>query len=328
LGPTSAIRIVAALVAITSAAAVGGCGPGAGETSAGRAELSVTREFGTVPMVDATLDDPTESDTVVRFLDSNADIETSYGGNFVDAIDGYEGSTAGGGDEDWFFFVNGYYSDIGSGETRVLPGDRIWWDYRYWSSAYRVPAVVGSWPEPFLHGYHGKAYETVVECVGRSASNGACDDVVASLRGAGVDPGVEKVDRPLRRSDELRVLVGGWDGLRADPAARQVESGPQRSGVYARMTACGGGWSIEAEDDHGRPQATLGDAGLIAAVRDGTDQPTWLITGTDDDAAAAAAAELGGDALEDRYAVVVRNGVVAPLPIPPGEGGTEDGRCR
>ena len=139
-----------------SVAAIGGCGFGPGESSPGEAELRVTREFGTIPMVDATLEDPTESDNVVRFLDDNADIETSFGGNFVDSIDGYAGSTSGGGDEDWFFFVNGYYSDIGAGETAVLPGDRIWWDYRYWSAAYRVPAVVGSWPEPFLHGYDGQ----------------------------------------------------------------------------------------------------------------------------------------------------------------------------
>ena len=117
---------VLAVAALAAATAASGCGFGPGDASPGRAELRVTREFGTIPMVTATLDDPTESDTVVRMLDSSADLETSFGGNFVDSIDGYAGSTAGGGDEDWFFFVNGYYSDIGSGETPVSPGDRIW----------------------------------------------------------------------------------------------------------------------------------------------------------------------------------------------------------
>lgn len=325
--PTAAIRIAAALVTLTGVAVVGGCGPGAGSSSEGEAYLAVTREFGAVPMADATLEDPTESDTVVRFLDASADVETSYGGNFVDSIDGFEGSTSGGGDEDWFFFVNGYYSDIGAGETAVGPGDRIWWDYRYWSAAYRVPAVVGSWPEPFLHGYDGRRYDTVVECVGRASADGACDDVVSSLRDVGVEPTVDEVERPQEHPDRLRVLVGSWDRLRADAAAREVEAGPERSGVYARMVSCDGEWRLAAEDDHGSERATLADAGLVAAVRDGQDQPTWLVTGTGDDAVAAAAGELSEASLRDRYAVVVRNGVVAPLPVPAGEGAAGGG-CR
>jgi len=319
LRSTAAIRIAAALVALTGVAAAGGCGPGAGSSSAGQAHLAVTREFGSVPMVEVTLDDPNESDTVVRFLDANADVETSYGGNFVDSIDGFEGSTSGGGDEDWFFFVNGYYSDIGAGETEVRPGDRIWWDYRYWNAAYRVPAVVGSWPEPFLHGYHGERYGTVVECLGRASSDGACDDVVASLREIGAAPTVDDVDRPTAHPEELRVLVGPWGRLRSDRAARDVEAGPGRSGVYARMIPCDGAWRLVATDDHGRERATLDDAGMIAAVRHGEEQPTWLVTGTDDDAVAAAAGELSDVSLGGRYAVAIRDGVVAPLPLPAGE---------
>ena len=309
----AAIRIAAALSTILSVAAIGGCGFGPGESSPGEANLTVTREFGTIPMVDATLEDPTESDNVVRFLDDNADIDTSYGGNFVDSIDGYAGSTSGGGDEDWFFFVNGYYSDIGAGETQVNPGDRIWWDYRYWSTAYRVPAVVGSWPEPFLHGYEGHHYTTVVECLGES---GPCGDVIASLRTAGVEPRVEEAGKPVEHPDELRILVGPWDALRSDPAAREIESGPGRSGVYARMVRCGGDWAIEPQDSHGNAAAPPSGGGLVAAVRQNDDQPTWVVTGTDETATSGAARLLTDDTLANRYAVADLKGKATPLPSP------------
>jgi Domain of unknown function (DUF4430) len=310
-----AIRMAVVLALVAGATAVG-CGPGPGEASEGQAHLSVTREFGTVPMAEVSLSDPTESDTVVRFLDANAEIETSYGGNFVDSIDGFAGSTSGGGDEDWFFFVNGYYSDIGAGETAVRPGDRIWWDFRYWNAAYRVPAVVGSWPEPFLHGSEGKAPGTIVECVRRAASDDACDEVISSLREIGVAPEVEAVSEPVVHTGDLRVLVGSWDRLRSDSAVADIEAGPERSGVYARMVRCGGGWRLIPEDERGQGRAALPDAGLIAAVRRGEDQPTWVVTGTDADAVAAAAGELSDASLGDRYAVVVNDGVVAPLPVP------------
>jgi hypothetical protein len=312
----AAIRIAAALSTILSAAVIGGCGFGPGESSPGEAQLRVTREFGTIPMVDATLSDPTESDNVVRFLDENAGIETSFGGNFVESIDGYAGSTSGGGDEDWFFFVNGYYSDIGAGETDVNPGDRIWWDYRYWNAAYRVPAVVGSWPEPFLHGYVGKRYPTVVECLGAQMP---CDDVVASLALAGVEPQVEKVSKPVEHPDELRVLVGPWDALRSDPAARQLESGPNRSGVYAQIARCGDSWTIEPQDSHGDAASPPSSGGIVAAVRQNEDQPTWVVTGTDEPGTSGAAKLLTDDALANRYAVADLGGKTTPLPSPQAE---------
>jgi hypothetical protein len=311
--------------ALLCAVAAGGCGFGPGDAAEGQAELRVTREFGTVPMVDATLEDPTESDTVVRFLDEHADVESSYGDNFVDSIDGYAGSTSGGGQEDWFFFVNGYYSDIGAGETRLRPGDRIWWDYRYWSAAYRVPAVVGSWPEPFLHGYEGERPDTVLECV--EADSAACADVVVALKAAGIDFTVDEPRRPVEHPDELRILVGTWDALGDDAAASQLDQGPGTSGVYASFEACGKATELVVDDDHGRPARRLAGGGLVAAVRDGEDQPTWLVTGTDDEAVVAAAGLLGPDDLRDRYAVAVSGGEAVPAPAPADSTGAAAG-CR
>jgi hypothetical protein len=316
-----AVLVLAA--AALGAVAVAGCGFGPGEAAEGRADLTVTREFGRVPMVTATLEGPTESDTVIRMLDANADIETSYGDNFVDSIDGFSGSAAGGGSEDWFFFVNGYYSDVGAGETRVRPGDRIWWDYRYWSAAYRVPAVVGSWPEPFLRGKGGEAPGTVVQCL---TDSDPCATVIAALADAGVRADLAEVRSPEPRPDELRILVGPWDAVRADPAARQIERGPATSGVYATFADCDGAIALTIDDDHGRPVERLDGAGLIAAVRENEDEPTWVVTGTDDDATAGAAAAVGADTLRDRYAVAVDGGEAAAIPA---EGGAAPvGECR
>jgi len=306
--------LLAAAVAALATVATG-CGFGPGDATQGQVELRVTREFGRVPMITATLDDPTESDTVARMLDANADIETSYGGNFIDSIDGYSGSAAGGGAEDWFFFVNGYFSDVGAGERAVRPGDRIWWDYRYWSAAYRVPAVVGSWPEPFLHGYDGVRPATIVECL---TDREPCARVVAALAAEGVEPRLVESRRPVPHPAELRVLVGPWMTIRSDSTARQIEDGPGASGVYASFGRCGGALALTVADGHGRPAERLARAGLIAAVRDGEEQPTWVVTGSDDGAVADAAAALGEDALRDRYAVVVSGGEASPLPAAAG----------
>jgi uncharacterized protein DUF4430 len=308
-------RLVAAIAVtvLSGSVAAGGCGIGPGDASEGEANLTITRDYGSEQIGDGTLTGPTPSDTVVRFLDESADIDTSYGGNFVDSIDGLEGSTVNGGPEDWFFFVNGIYSDIGAGEAKVHPGDRLWWDYRRWAEAYRVPAVVGSWPEPFLDGYQGKHYDTVVECL---ASDSECGGVMDALRSAGVDPTLETVAEPVEHSDELRVLVGTWDRLRDDPAAAQIERGPGTSGVYAQITPCGsgGGSALSILGSDGEPRQQLSDAGLVAAVREDEDQPTWVVTATTDDALPDAVGLLGVEDLRNRYAVATDAG--KPLPIP------------
>ena len=63
--------------------------------------------------------------------------------------------------------MNGIESPVGSAERPVAGGDRIWWDHRDWTDAMRVPAVVGSWPEPFLQASAGEERLPVrVECAG------------------------------------------------------------------------------------------------------------------------------------------------------------------
>ncbi len=66
------------------------------------------------------------------FLHINA---TRFGGGFVQSIDGLAAGTNGGRRSDWFFYVNGIESPIGSAEYDPSGGDRIWWDYRDWSAA-------------------------------------------------------------------------------------------------------------------------------------------------------------------------------------------------
>jgi hypothetical protein len=111
----------------------------------------------------------------------------------------------------------------------------------------------------------------------------------------------------------LRVLVGPWRTVRADPAVQQLQRGPVASGVYARPSAAGG--SIALLDAGGRPVGTLGPgAGLVAATRIGDQQPTWAVTGVDENGALAAARALDAKALRDRFAAAVNGGKVQSVP--------------
>ncbi len=126
-----ATRTAVAFALLFAALAAAGCGLGPG-SKVGDAELTVTRDYGTVPVLHRQLGDLTESDTVIRVLERNADITTRYGGGFVQSIEGLEAEESADGSFDWFFYVNGVESTIGAADYSLHGGESIWWDYRDW----------------------------------------------------------------------------------------------------------------------------------------------------------------------------------------------------
>jgi hypothetical protein len=301
-GPGTAVAV--ALLFAALAAAGCGLGPGKGLSDA---ELTVTRNYGTVSVLHRRLDDLTESDTVMRALERSADITTRYGGGFVQSIGGLEAEARAGRSLDWFFYVNGVESTVGAADYPLHGGESIWWDYRDWDAAMRVPAVVGSWPQPLLGGYDGEARPVAVECRGGGT---ACAEVDERLEAAGVSV----PSRPP--SGAIRVLVGPWSRVRQDPAAAQIEDGPQASGVFAEFHRAGDGYRLTGLDQAGESAIELGaDAGLLAATRRYEAPPVWLVTGATGTGVRAAAGLLDEEDLRDHYAVAVDGGKETALPL-------------
>lgn len=309
-----------AIALLFAALAAAGCGLGPG-AEVGSVELTVTREFGREPVLQRSLE-AKESDTVMRALEGEAEVETRFGGGFVHAIDGVAEGERGGDPYDWFFFVDGVESPVGAADVDLKGEERVWWDYRDWSATNHVPAVVGSWPAPFSDGVAGKSYPVVLEC---SGGGGACATAREALEGVGVEPASVPSERALR------MLVGPWDRLRQDPAARLLEEGPAESGIYAnfkpvvRLSGDGGrtetgstrGYALLALDENGDPKQLFGvNAGLVAATSRFGGPPVWLVTGGTGAGVRAAADALDEEHLRDHYAVAIEEGQETPLPEP------------
>lgn len=302
----AAARPAVAIALLVVALAAAGCGLGPGK-GVGDVELTVTRDFGTVPVVHRQLGDVTEADTVMRVLERSTDISTTYGGDFVQAIDGVEGSSSGAQRFDWLFYVNGVESTVGAAAYDLHGGESVWWDYRDWSGALQVPAVVGSWPQPFIGGYAGRRHPVLVECLGGGS---ACSKVRARLRGAGAELSSGSPQ------EAIRVLVGPWRRLRGDAAAAQIERGPQISGVFAELRPVASGYRLLGLAEDGSPRRRFGaNAGLLAATRHFEDPPVWVVTGATPAAVRAAADLLDARDLRDRYAVAVEGGRGTALPL-------------
>jgi hypothetical protein len=296
--------VASALLALL---AIAGCGlgPGAG---VGSVELVVTRDFGSRSLLQRSVEDVAESDTVMRVLERNADISTRYGGGFVQSIEGIEGDELAGRSLDWFFYVDGVESPIGAADYSLHGRERVWWDYRDWTSASRVPAVVGSWPAPFVDGYEGRKHPVAVDCEGGAD---ACAEVRSALKGAGAE-----LAHGEGSGRAIRVLVGPWGRLRADPTAGLIEAGPQESGVFADFEQEGEKLSLFGLDQSGEAVREFGPgAGLVAATRRYEAPPVWVVTGVDDGGVRAAAGLLDEASLRNHYAVATEGGTEMSLPL-------------
>ncbi len=295
--------VVGALLCAALATAGCGLGPGAG---VGDVQLTVTREYGAVPVLSSAVG-ANESDTVMRVLEGEAEIGTRYGGGYVHSIDGVAEGQRDGDPYDWFFYVDGVESPVGAAESEVEGGERIWWDYRNWSATNHVPAVVGSWPAPFSDGIEGKRYPVAVRCEGVGA---ACGEVREALEREGVKVASGEPERAIR------ILVGPWEQVREDPAARTVEAGPAESGVFADFEPGEGGYELAALDEAGNRAESLGpDAGLVAATSRYGGLPVWVVTGGTAAAVRAAAGALDAGHLRDHYAVAIEDGKTTTLPL-------------
>jgi Domain of unknown function (DUF4430) len=199
----------AGLVSLLVALALAGCGEE--RTGSGTASLWVTRDRGASVMHTGTVP---AGLSALEAVDRELDVETRYGGRFVQSIEGVKGSLDD--QRDWFWYVNGLEGDRGAAEYRLRPGEVLWWDYRSWDGEMQVPVVVGAFPEPFLHGYDGEVPPAVV---------------------VGESPAAAKLAR----------LIGGRIAPRAPPDASVLEIVPGR-GLRATRSGDRVVFTLGAED--------------------------------------------------------------------------------
>lgn len=300
-------RLAAVAVAIASAVAIAGCGLGAGVGTSG-VSLTVTRDFGSRPVSTITDAHVPGSETVMRMLERSYRVGTRYGGGFVQTINGLGPS---GPSDDWFYYVNGVQAPRGAASTSVHAGDRIWWDLHDYRATQTVPAVVGSFPEPFLHGIGGKRYPVTIQCA--TDVRAACTRVTSALTALHIPTGPQLIGTGSG-TDTLTLVVATWSQISAQVGSELVAYGPGASGIYARFEDHG--QTLALLNPAGRVAQTLGaGAGLVAATATSSTVPTWLITGTDVAGVNAAAAALTPQALRNHFALAVDGSRQVPVPV-------------
>jgi hypothetical protein len=310
---TARLRTRASLLvlALLAAGLLAGCGLAVAPAPSG-VRLLVTRGFGARIVQRRGGLHAEARESVLDLLARGASVHTASGHYRVAAISGLTATAAGGEDLRWVYYVNGVQAPAGPVVTHVHPGDHVWWDLHDVSEEGKTPAaLVGAFPEPFLNGVGGKRLPVRVECT--DVPGASCQEVLASLRAAGVPAAVDAVGSG-GAPETLRVIVGPWERIGGDLEAQLITLGPRVSGVYARFTD--GGSVLALLNQQGQTARTLGaGAGLIAATQATKEAPVWVVTGTDEAGVRLAAHAFNRPALENHFALALSGNAALALPL-------------
>jgi len=218
-----ALLVTAGCAGVRSTAvkpAAGGRPPAAGEV-----RLVVSRDFGARILKDV-LAPVGKDETVLRLLADHCDVDTAYGGGFVNGIDGLRSTFGGASSDDaadWFYWVDGRMGGSGAGDTRLMGGETIWWDYHRWAGAMFIPASLHAFPAPFL----GSPLAL--------ADNGSARPLAAWAEQNGLQLGVQQrlTQRPAGRA----LVVATIGEASATTWLRAIVDRGSKAGVFVSVAA-------------------------------------------------------------------------------------------
>ena len=247
------------------------------------AALWVTQDFSSSVLLDKQIA-VNRNVSVLDIVKANLEVDTAYGGGFINAINGlqsgYTGKLFGGKKMDWFYWVNGIMVAEGAGDYIPMSGDRIWWDYHDWGSGSFVTAVVGAYPQPFVNGFDGRNEGTLVAYA--PGSEAQAEKAAGALRRQGAPrvtvSALSGVD-PAKRS-KMTVVVGLWPELEKGSFFADLNENSRKTGIYVNFATDG-----FTALDYERNEAGTYKAGTGAIVATGRGlgdrYPLWLVTGVD-----------------------------------------------
>jgi hypothetical protein len=203
-------------------------------------------------------------------------------------------------------FVNGVRPEEPPADYELTGGERLQHDE---DAAAPTRAIVGSFPEPFLHGLDGRKRPVRVEC--DDADSAACDAARDALNAVGVSTSASSLGAP-GTENVTRLVVAKWPEARIVRGGHTLETGPRESGVYARFAR----GALQLLDARGQVVRTAppGTA-LIAALRPRADELVWLVTALDDAGLAAGVEALNRRDLRNAFAVAAGPDGVQKLPL-------------
>ncbi len=245
--------------------------------------LVVTTDFGRETLFDEKVEIKKDY-TVMDILEDNLEIETKYNGSFISSINGIENDNGvkSGQRKDWFYYINGICSDQGAMAYNLNKGDTIWWDYHKWGSKNTMnTSVIGSFPEPFVHGYGMDKYPTIIMTTKKNTD--LANELKESLEQVGVQSvETNALDETLLTNKKgPTIIIGQWNEVQEIDYINTLNKAYKKTGLNMHFTEN----EIELLKNDGTiAMKQTENTGIIASIGEGLgdSKPLWLVVGIDE----------------------------------------------
>lgn len=280
--------------------------------------LQVTRDFGSQVILNKKVE-LQEGGTVLDILEANLEVETDLDGGFIKGINGLKMDKGGlsGKRTDWFYYVNGICADAGADGYSLREGETIWWDYHLWESmGSAISAVIGSYPEPFMHGYGEEVGGTTVMSTPEKTEPAEKMKKALTAKGVKIVNLSVMDEKILKKRKGPVIVVGEWQELNQVKWLQDFNKAYRKTGTGAHFTDQG----VELIKYNGEMDREVsGSVGVMMATGSGLgdETPLWLVVGTDEKGLEQAVNLLADhpEKISGMYGAAVVSGDIIRLPI-------------
>lgn len=278
-----------------------------------KVRLVVTHNFGTEVVFDSFLD-LNGACSALELTEMNLEVETSYGGSFVNSINGKNsGYTGKKGQEkkntDWFLYYNGILAAAGAADIKIANGDTVWWDYHDWGFSSFTPAMIGAFPQPLSRG---------ITLFYSPSCQGRAEKIAEYLKGQAVDSvDIQEYDeKAVSQRQSVSMVIGIWNELDESSMLKGLNQNNKKTGLFCKLGNDGFQRLDVSLEETGRPYRN--ETAIIAATGRGLgDQyPLWLLVGYDAGGLDKAIEFLTGNSIAPQYAwgMIISPAGIEPIP--------------
>lgn len=241
--------------------------------------LIVSKHFGNEVIYNEVLTYK-EDQSIMELMEVNLDIKTAYNGGFINSINGLESGYTDKKSKtktDWFYYVNGFLSQVGSLEYYLKPNDVIVWDYHDWSKKY-VSSSVGAYPYDLLNGYGDSNNSTQI--IYTDSFSNDIKEIEEYLNNVGrinLDK-VSFMNSEIKNDNKNIIVIGLWDEIKENEFISKFYKAGKRTGVFFQFSD-----NVKILDYNNEVCMKEEKAGIITSfIKDlGNMTKLYLVTGND-----------------------------------------------
>jgi hypothetical protein len=244
--------------------------------------------------------------TVMEIMLDNFEIETAYGGGFINAIGNVESGFTNKVEKsksDWFYYVNGRSAEVGADDYYLLEGDQIIWDYHNWENGSGLNSIIGAYPRNFGLVTTEILYsdEFLEESEKLSEYLGNCS--IKALN-----------EESLQNTEVNSIVIAKNSELIKSEYIEKFYENAKKIGIYYEIDN-----SIKVFDYKRKVVKDYGKGAVVVSIVKsyGKDSVLWLITGNDENNIREVVDLLTErpEEIEGAFSILVTNDEVIKLPI-------------